>query len=97
MGGFVFNLCASVTLFKSSPAPGTAMPRSVAAVLAAVPLLNISLASNDSWQGRNTRILRTVGAVIFSIWIQGAGVAAGVDNSCLEDLDVVISIEASEA
>ena len=80
----------------SSPPPSTAMPRSIAAILTAVPLLNISLASNDRRQGRNTRILRTVGAAVFSIWIQWARVAAGVNQSCLEDLDAVIRIETSE-
>ena len=73
------------------------MPRSIAALLAAVLLLNISLASNDCRQGRNTRIIRTVGAVVFSIGIQGARVTAGVNYSRLEDLDVVIRIENSEA
>ena len=73
------------------------MPRSIAALLAAVLLLNIYLASNDRRQGRNTRILRTVGVVVFSIGIQGARVTAGVNYSRLEDLDVVIRIENSEA
>ena len=81
----------------SSPPPSTAMPRSIAAILAAVPLLNISLASNDCRLGRNTRILRTVGAVIFSIWLQWVRVAARVDHSRLEDLDVVLRILTSEA
>jgi hypothetical protein len=93
---FFFHVIDCHSMSKlSSPPPGTAMRRSIAAILAAVSLLNISLARNDCRQGRNTRILRTVGAVVFSIWIQWARVAAGVDYSCLQDLDIIIRIETS--